>query len=407
MTFMKHTTTDRFLRYVSYPTQSDEMSETCPSTEKQRVFGAALAEELQKIGLTDVELDAHGYLYATLPAEGTADGTTVALIAHMDTSPDAPDAPVRARIVQYDGTPIELSAGIFLSNAEYPALDLYRGQELVVTDGKTLLGADDKAGVAEIVTACEKIIREKIPHRRIRICFTPDEEIGRGADLCDLAKLGADYGYTVDGGRLGGIEYENFNAATAVVTVHGRSIHPGDAKDKMINASRLAMEFDAQLPQDEIPEKTEGYEGFHHLVGMKGACEEAELVYIIRDHDAAKFREKKDGFSALAARLDRKYGAGTFELSLQDSYYNMASVIADHMELIEDAKRAMRSVGIEPKTEPIRGGTDGARLSFMGLPCPNLCTGGENYHSRFEYVPVGSMEKITDMLIVLVSPADR
>lgn len=395
-------TTERFMRYVKYPTQSDEGSETCPSTAKQKLFGAALAEELKAIGLGDAELDANGYLYATLDAVGETDGKTVALIAHMDTSPDAPDAPVNPRITPYDGTPIELSEGIFLSQTEYPALARYCGKHLVVTDGKTLLGADDKAGIAEIVTLCERLIRDKVPHRRIRVCFTPDEEIGRGADLCDLEKLGADYGYTVDGGRLGGIEYENFNAASASVRITGRSIHPGDAKGKMINASRLGMEFDAMLPKDEIPEETEGYEGFHHLIGMQGECEAAELTYIIRDHDRTKFEEKKSVFEKTASVMNEKYGAGTVSLTLRDSYYNMASVIKDHMELIERAKEAMRRCGVEPVVEPIRGGTDGARLSFMGLPCPNLCTGGENYHSRFEYACVESLETVTAILLELI-----
>ena len=319
----------------------------------------------------------------------------------MDTSPSAADEPIKTKTVLFDGSDVLLNEekGIYLSSKEYPGLNKYVGQHLIVTDGTTLLGADDKAGISEIMTALERLIKENIPHGKISVAFTPDEEIGEGADNFRVERFGADYAYTVDGGELGELEYENFNAASARVEVKGVSIHPGSAKDRMKNAARIAAEFDSRLPKDEIPEKTEGYEGFHHLLSIKGGIEEASLVYIIRDHDRARFEEKKDGFEALAAQMNREYGEGTVNLTLSDSYFNMREKIEDNLFVVERAKDAMLALGIQPIVTPIRGGTDGARLSFMGLPCPNLSTGGANFHSRFEYASVDSMDKITELLV--------
>ena len=392
---------NRFLTYVSYPTMSDERSETVPSTEKQLVFSRYLAEELTAIGLSDVELDNQGYLYATLP-ENAPSGITLGLIAHVDTSDAVADAPIRTAIVPFEGKDICLNEEkqIWLKASEYPALQNYMGQHLIVTDGTTLLGADDKAGVCAIVTAAERVLKSNAPHGRIRICFTPDEEIGR--DHFDVAKFAADYGYTVDGGALGELEYENFNAASARVEFRGVSIHPGSAKDKMKNAQLMAMDFHAMLPENETPAHTEGYEGFYHLIESHGDCEHAELIYIIRDHDKAKFEEKKATVQACAAAIETKYGEGSCTATVKDSYYNMKEIIDQHLYTVERAKIAMEQVGVTPLVVPIRGGTDGARLSFMGLPCPNICTGGENFHSRFEYLPVESLEKVTDIVERLI-----
>ena len=399
---------DRFLKYVSFPTGSDDSTGRTPSTDKQLALANYLAEELKGIGLTEVKVDSYGYVYATLEANAPY-GQTLGLIAHMDVSSDAPDGPVAPRVVEYGGGDILLNEekNIIMSRADYPCLDNYVGQRLVVTDGTTLLGADDKAGIAEIVTALQRVIEQNLPHGRIRVAFTPDEEIGEGADHFDVEGFGADYAYTVDGGALGELEYENFNAASAKVRVNGVSIHPGSAKDKMKNAARIAMEFNALLDGDEIPERTEGYEGFHHLLGMSGRCEEAELVYIIRDHSMEKFLAKKAAFTAAAEQIDRTYGDGTLELTLTDSYFNMKEKIDEAFYTVERAKAAMIAEGIEPKVIPIRGGTDGARLSFMGLPCPNLCTGGENFHSRFEFVSLDSMEKITGLIVRLITDLAR
>lgn len=404
--------TDRFLRYVSYPTMSDETSETVPSTEKQLVLSRAIAKELVEIGLEDVELDEKGYLYATLPANVDNSTVTLGLVAHVDTSDACADYPIKTKIVRYDGTNICLNEekGIYLTNEEYPSLDKYVGDDLIVTDGTTLLGADDKAGVAAIVSAVENVKNSGVPHGRIRICFTPDEEIGRGADHFDVEKFGADYGYTVDGGALGEIEYENFNAASAVVKFNGVSIHPGSAKDKMKNASLMAMDFNALLPADEIPAKTEGYEGFFHLIEMSGECESATLVYIIRDHDMEKFNEKKALLFECAEKINAKYGEGCCVATVKDSYFNMKEIIDNHMYTIDRAVEAMEQVGVKPIIMPIRGGTDGARLSFMGLPCPNICTGGENFHSRFEYLSVQSLNKVVEIverLIINATYAER
>lgn len=404
--------TNRFLKYVSYPTMSDETSETVPSSSKQLVLSRAIAEELVALGLEEVELDDRGYLYATLPANVSDSTVTLGLVAHVDTSDACPDYPINTKIVKYTGEDICLNEekGIYLTKAEYPALKNYMDNDLIVTDGTTLLGADDKAGVCAIVSAVENIINSGVPHGKIRICFTPDEEIGRGADHFDVAKFGADYAYTVDGGALGEIEYENFNAASAVVKFNGVSIHPGSAKDKMKNASLMAMDFNALLPTDEIPSKTEGYEGFFHLIEMNGECESATLVYIIRDHDIEKYNAKKSLLLECAKKINEKYGEGSCEATVKDSYFNMKEIIDQHMYTIDRAVKAMEDVGVKPIIMPIRGGTDGARLSFMGLPCPNICTGGENFHSRFEFLSVQSLHKVVEIverIIINATYAER
>jgi tripeptide aminopeptidase len=383
---------------------SDGASETVPSTAKQLVLAAALKEELIALGLTDAKVDGCGYVYATLPANTEKEVNTIGLIAHMDTSSEASDTDIKASIVDYKGGDILLNENenIVMTVADYPYLAKYEGQHLIVSDGTTLIGADDKAGIAEIMTAVEKIIASGMEHGKICVAFTPDEEIGRGANHFDVAGFGADYAYTVDGGALGELEYENFNAAGAHIEIHGVSIHPGSAKDKMKNAALIACEFNALLPEDEIPSKTEGYEGFHHLSGISGGIEYAELHYIIRDHDRTKFEEKKAGFVDACAKINAIYGEGTAVMKLSDSYYNMKEKIEPHMYIIDRAKKAMTDVGVTPNVVPIRGGTDGARLSFMGLPCPNICTGGENFHSRFEFVSVEAMEKISDILVKLI-----
>ncbi len=397
-------TYERFLKYVAVPTMSDGASETVPSSAKQLVLANMLKEDLDALGLSDVHVDEYGYVYATLPANTDKEVNTIGFIAHMDTSSEASDTDIKTAIVEYQGGDILLNAEkeIYMTVSDYPYLEHYVGDHLIVTDGTTLLGADDKAGIAEIMSAIEKIIAQNIPHGDIRIGFTPDEEIGRGANHFNVEKFHADYAYTVDGGALGELEYENFNAAGAHITIHGRSIHPGSAKDKMKNAASIACDFNAMLPPLEVPEHTEGYEGFHHLGGMQGGIESATLHYIIRDHDKAKFEEKKQQFIDITAALNEKWGEGTVELQMSDSYYNMKEKIEPHMYIIDRAKKAMEDTGITPRIVPIRGGTDGARLSFKGLPCPNLCTGGENFHSRFEFVSIESMEKISDMLVKLI-----
>ena len=395
---------ERFLNYVAYPTMSDDASETVPSSAKQLVLAKDLQKELLALGLTDAYVDGFGYVYATLPANTDKEVNTIGLIAHMDTSSEASDTDIKASVVAYNGGDILLNEkeNIVMTVSDYPYLAKYEGQHLIVSDGTTLIGADDKAGIAEIMTALETIIESKIPHGKICVAFTPDEEIGRGADHFNVEGFGADYAYTVDGGALGELEYENFNAAGARIEFHGVSIHPGSAKDKMKNAALIACEFNALLPADEIPSKTEGYEGFHHLAGMSGGIEYAELNYIIRDHDRAKFEIKKNDFVKACETINAIYGAGTAVMKLTDSYYNMKEKIEPHMYVIDRAKQAMEDVGVTPNVVPIRGGTDGARLSFMGLPCPNICTGGENFHSRFEFVSVEAMDKITDILVKLI-----
>ena len=401
--FLMKTVTERFLHYVSFDTQSDEASGTCPSTPGQKNLGAELVKEMLEMGIADARMDENGYVYGTVPGDESL--PTIGLIAHMDTSPDASGRNIRARIVEYRGGDVCLNEekGIFLREADYESLKNHVDKHLIVTDGTTLLGADDKAGIAEIMTAAQRLLASDGHHATLKIGFTPDEEIGRGADKFDVAGFGADYAYTADGGPVGEIEYENFNAAGAQVSFHGLSIHPGSAKDKMINAMLLAMEFQSLLPAAQRPEHTDGYEGFFHLVGMEGEVENAKLYYIIRDHDMEKFTEKKALMTAAADFINRKYGEGSCELSLRDSYYNMKQCIAPVMYVVDRAKRAMSAVGMEPREVPIRGGTDGARLSYEGLPCPNLCTGGENYHGRFEFIPVEDMEACVDMLVEVLT----
>ena len=397
----------QFLKLVSYPTTSDEESATCPSTPGQLTLAKAIVEDMKTMGIADAHVDDHGYVYGTVPA--TAKAPTIGLIAHMDTSPDAKGEDIRARITEpYEGGDVVLNEDldIRLSPKEYPVLENHLGKHLIVTDGTTLLGADDKAGVAAILACADALLHSDKPHGAVRIGFTPDEEVGRGADLFDVKGFGADYAYTVDGGALGEIEYENFNAAGAKVVVHGLNIHPGSAKGKMVNSQLIAMEFAGLLPVYQRPEYTEGYEGFFHLTDMKGQVELSELQYIIRDHDMEKFLLKKAAMTAAADFINRKYGEGTLELSIQDSYFNMKQCIEPCFFVVERAKAAMKAVGMDAKEVPIRGGTDGARLSYEGLPCPNLCTGGENYHGRFEYVPVEDMELCVKMLVEILTAFD-
>lgn len=398
---------ERFLNYAKYPTMSDEASESCPSTKKQLILANALKDELLALGLSDARVDKDGYVYASLEKNIDTEVNSIGFIAHMDTSPEACDENIKFQAVDYKGGDILLNKekNIYLRVSEYPYLSDYEGHHLITSDGTTLIGADDKAGIAEIMTALEKIIESGAPHGKISVAFTPDEEIGRGADRFDVEAFGADYAYTVDGGPIGELEYENFNAASARITVHGVSIHPGTAKGKMKNASLIACEFNSLLPEDEIPEKTEKYEGFHHLISILGEIEHAKLSYIIRDHDKTRFEEKKQIFEDAANRINQKYGDGTLDIEIKDSYYNMKEKIEPCMFIVDRAKAAMTELGIRPVIIPIRGGTDGARLSFMGLPCPNLCTGGENFHSRFEFISVESMEKISDIIVKIIENA--
>ncbi len=396
---------DRFLKLAVLESTSDEASETCPSTANQRNVAEEIVRQLQEIGIADAHIDEHGYVYATVPANCDDDIPVFGLIAHMDTSPDASGSGVKPRITEpYDGGDVLLNAekNIVLSPRDYPSLLTHLGKHLIVTDGTTLLGSDDKAGAAEIIAAAEALLHTEQKHGKIRLGFTPDEEIGRGADLFDVPGFGADYAYTVDGGALGEIEYENFNAAGATVVIHGISIHPGSAKDKMVNSALLAMELNAMLPAQETPGHTEGYEGFYHLTGISGECEETRMHYIIRDHDREKFEKRKQVLAECVAEINRKYGENTAELDMKDSYYNMKEKIEPCMFLISAAQEAFRENGTEAVCVPIRGGTDGARLSFEGLPCPNLCTGGENFHGRFEYAVAEDMELIADTLMKLM-----
>jgi len=394
---------ERFLRYVSFDTKSDEASETCPSTEKQKLLGASLVAEMKEMGIEDARMDENGYVYGTILGDPKL--PTVGLIAHMDTSPDASGENVQAKVVAYNGGDVCLNEneGIWLRQKDFPSLKNHCGKHLIVTDGTTLLGADDKAGIAEIMTAAEFLLRTKMNHATLKIGFTPDEEIGRGADLFDVMGFGADYAYTVDGGALGELEYENFNAASAAVTVNGVNIHPGTAKNKMKNAMTMAMEFHRLLPAEQVPEKTEGYEGFFHLTDMEGCVENATLRYIIRDHDMARFEEKKRIFHEAGRTMREKYGEDTFITVSHDSYFNMKEKILPHIQIVHRAEKVMKENGITPVVVPIRGGTDGARLSYEGLPCPNLCTGGENFHGRFEYIPAEDMDKCVQILIGLLT----
>ena len=401
----------RFLRYVRIDTQSAEEAGVTPSTPGQMEFVKALRDELVAMGLEDITLDDYGYLFATLPANTTRVLPTVGFIAHVDTSPDVTGKNVNPRIVsQYDGTDIPLSedGSIVLSPSESPELLNYVGNDLIVTDGNTLLGADDKAGVAEIVSAIAYLqAHPEIEHGRIRIGFNPDEEIGLGAHKFDVKLFGCDWAYTMDGGEVGELEYENFNAASARVTIKGRNVHPGYAKGKMVNSMRVATEFMQSLPECEVPECTEGYEGFFHVVGIKCGVEETVVNLIVRDHSSELFKNRKELLQHIVDRINEKYGAGTAMLELTDQYANMREVIEPIMHVIDTACQAMREVGVEPKVKPIRGGTDGAQLSFKGLPCPNIFAGGVNFHSRYEFVPVQSMEKAMMTIVKIVELVAR
>ncbi len=395
---------DRFLRYVRIDTQSEE-NDRHPSTGKQFVLAGLLAEELKAMGASEVTLDEEFcYVYAVIPSNLPAGriAPCVGFLAHMDTSPAVSGAGVNPRIVRFTGEDVDLGGDgrYILSLRDFPHMKSLVGEELVVTDGTTLLGADDKAGVAEIMTMAETLLTHpEIPHGKLCLCFTPDEEVGSGTAKIDLHRFAADFGYTVDGGPLGGLEYENFNAASARLTVHGRSIHPGSAKNTMRNALLMAMEFQSLLPAAQDPMYTEGYEGFYHLCALNGDVETAQAEYILRDHDKAKFNEKKAFFRACAEFLDRKYGPGTCETEIRDSYYNMKELILPRMEIVDKAMEAMEELGIKPLVSPIRGGTDGAMLTHMGVPCPNLCTGGGNCHGRFEYASVPQMRKVAELLV--------
>ena len=396
------TVTERFLDFVKYDTQSDELTNMTPSSPGQMEFAKYLKAVLLGMGLEDVSLDDNGYLFATLPANIDADLPVVGFIAHMDTSPDMSGRHVNPRIVKnYDGKTITLNEaeGVMLSPDEFPELLNYIGLDLIVTDGTTLLGADDKAGIAEIITAVAWLQRHpEVKHGKVRIGFNPDEEIGLGAHKFDVKKFGCDFAYTMDGGAVGELEYENFNAAGAKVTIKGRNVHPGYAKHKMINSIRVANNFIAMLPRWETPEHTEGYEGFYHLVGIEGTVEQTVLTYIIRDHNRERFESRKREIEHLVRKTNMEY-PGCCTVEIKDQYYNMHEKIEPVIEIIDIAEQAMRDAGVEPKVQPIRGGTDGAQLSFKGLPCPNIFAGGENFHGRYEYVPVQSMEKATEVVV--------
>ena len=402
---------ERFLRYVSFDTQSDENSGVTPSTQKQMVFAQYLKGELEALGLEEIELDEYGYLYATLPANTDKEVPTIGFIAHMDTSPDMSGAGVTPRIVHdYDGSDIVLCEedNIVLSPSQFPELLDHKGEDLIVTNGKTLLGADDKAGIAEILSAIVYLQQHpEIKHGKIRVGFNPDEEIGMGAHKFDVAKFGCQWAYTMDGGEVGELEFENFNAAAAKILVKGRNVHPGYAKNKMVNAIRVANEFMNQLPADETPETTEGYEGFYHVVGIEGSVEEATISYIIRDHDRAKFEARKECMKAWGETINAKYGAGTVTVELKDQYYNMRQQIEPVMHIIDIAFKAMEEAGVTPKVKAIRGGTDGAQLSFKGLPCPNIFAGGLNFHGRYEFVPIQSMEKAMNVVVKIAELTAR
>ncbi|MBQ9338730.1 MAG: peptidase T [Paludibacteraceae bacterium] len=399
---------ERFLKYTRYCTTSDETTGLTPSTPGQMEFAKAIRDELVSIGLNEVSLDTNGYIMATLPAnniDSAGNKPTVGFIAHMDTSPDASGKHVRAQVVHYEGGDIVLNKekNIVLECTRYPEIEHYKGQDIVVTDGTTLLGADDKAGMAEIITACEYLLAHpEIKHGKVRIAFTPDEEIGCGADHFDVEKFGADFAYTMDGGAIGELEYENFNAAAAKITVHGTNVHPGSAYHKMLNSMRIAYQLAVMLPRWETPEHTQGYEGFYHLTSMQGTVEETVLTYIIRDHDRARFESRKREMEHLVRKVNREYGEGTAQIELRDQYYNMREKIEPVMHIIDLAEQAMRETGVTPIVKPIRGGTDGARLSFEGLPCPNIFAGGENFHSRYEYLPVPSLKAAMNVILKII-----
>jgi tripeptide aminopeptidase len=398
--------TDRFLKYVSFTTTSDENTNMTPSTPGQMIFANYLVEELKQIGLIDVDLDRYGYIMATLPANTDKDIPTIGFIAHMDTSPDMTARHVKARIISnYQGTDIVLNPdkSIVFETEKYPEILQYKGQDIVVTDGTTLLGADDKAGLAEIVTAMEYLVAHpEIKHGKIRVGFTPDEEIGQGADHFDVKKFNASWAYTIDGGEIGELEYENFNAASAKVTFQGLNVHPGYAYHKMRNSMRIAQEFVGMLPRWETPEHTQHYEGFYHLTNMEGNVEKSTLSYIIRDHDRDRFERRKKEIKHLVNKINAEFGENTAIIDFKDQYYNMREMVEPVMHIVDLAFEAMEAVGVKPNVKPIRGGTDGSRLSYMGLPCPNIFAGGHNFHGRFEFVPVQSMEKAM-MVVVKIS----
>ena len=396
------TVVDRFLQYVKFDTQSDELTNLTPSTPGQMIFAQHLEKDLKELGLSDISLDSNGYLMATLPSNCDKQVPTVGFIAHLDTSPDMSGHHVSPRIIEkYEGGDITLNADkkIVLSPSQFPELEDYKGQALIVTDGNTLLGADDKAGIAEIIAAVEYLkSHPEIKHGDIRIAFNPDEEIGQGAHKFDVQKFGADWAYTMDGGAIGELEYENFNAAVAKVTFSGRNVHPGYAKHKMINSIRIANQYAIMLPRWETPEHTEGYEGFYHLVGIEGNVEKTVLTYIIRDHDRDRFERRKEELEHLARKINNEFPECA-EIEIKDQYYNMLEKIKPVMHIVDIAKEAMERAGVVPKVQPIRGGTDGAQLSFKGLPCPNIFAGGLNFHGRYEFIPIPSMEKATDTII--------
>ena len=400
---MKEQVLERFLRYISIDTKSDDSSETTPSTEKQFNLARLLQKELEEIGLTDITLDDKCYLMATLPANIEGDIPVIGFIAHMDTAPDMSGENIKPKFFEnYQGEDIVINAekNLILSPTEFPELNMYRGNTIITTDGTTLLGADDKAGIAEIMTAMEYLVNHpEIKHGTIKIGFTPDEEIGRGVDHFDVEKFGAKYAYTLDGGMIGELEYENFNAAMAKITIQGRNIHPGYAKNKMLNSILMAMEFNALLPVNERPEYTVGYEGFYHLIKMEGSVDKSMLQYIIRDHDREKFEAQKKLITEAVEFMKKRYGEHTFVLELKDQYFNMREMVEPVMHIVDIAEKAMEELGIEPHIVPIRGGTDGSRLSYMGLPCPNIFAGGHNFHGKFEYVPVESMEKAAQVIV--------
>lgn len=396
---------ERFLKYVSFDTMSDPNSETVPSSAKQLVLAKTLVEEMKEMGMEDVHVDEYGIVYGWIPSNTDREVASIGLIAHMDTSPDMSGKDVKPRIIEhYDGSDIVLNEAlqIVMKASEFESLQDHVGKDLIVTDGTTLLGADDKAGIAEIMTCADLLLQSEIEHGRICIAFTLDEEVGRGADHFDIQKFQADYAYTVDGGSVDCIDYENFNAASAVVEIHGKSIHPGSAKHKMVNALLLAMEFHQLLPRFEDPACTEGYEGFHHLHDMSGACEYAKMEYIIRNHNETIFARQKQDFAHAAAFINQKYGEGTLVCMIEDSYANMRQIIEQDLSIVEQVKDAMRELGIEPRSEAIRGGTDGARLTYDGLPCPNLGTGGYNYHGKYEYACIDEMKTSVQLLLQII-----
>ena len=399
------TVTDKFLRYISFETTSDENSATHPSNPKELELSRVLVEEMKAIGIADASLDEKGYVMGSIPSNLDREVPAIGFIAHVDTSPDASGKDIKPQFVRnYDGSdiPLEGVPGLALRVADFPELLDYKGQTLITTDGTTLLGADDKAGVAEIMTAAEYLLTHpEVKHGPIKIAFTPDEEIGCGVDFFDVGKFGADFAYTMDGGALGELEYENFNAAGAKIRIQGCNIHPGSAKDKMVNAMLIGMELNGMLPASQRPDSTEGYEGFFHLTGFNGTVEEATLSYIIRDHDRTRFKAKKELMESVVTFINKKYGA-VAKLEMRDQYYNMREKVEPHYHIVEKAVRAMEMAGVKPRIQPIRGGTDGARLSFMGLPCPNIFAGGHNFHGKLEFVPVESMEKAVEVIKNLV-----